>query len=105
MKKSIKIRKFINKEVKVNDAVKLIDGSGLTSVDFENEVFIVCAYPELTKSHKNIEDLIFTVLQTNVTDYVCFYENSSSYLQDLLISVNGNKFRTCSKFVTKEFNL
>lgn len=105
MKKSIKIRKFINKEIKVNDVVKLIDGSALTCVDENKDIYIVLPYPKLTNSEKKLKDLFFTVLQTNVTDFICVYESESTYLQDLLISVNGKKFRTCSQFVTKEFNL
>ena len=114
MKTSIdisKVKTHINLAISVGDQVKLIDGSGLTLASPQHgddgEVFIVNAYYYLTHSKKPLKELSFKVIETSVTNHILLYDSAnkhiehSMYLQDILIEVNGTRFRTCSAFVQK----
>lgn len=103
---SLKIERYIDKDVNPRDKVKLIDGSGLTRVDSnyrdpKEDVYITCCYPELTGLSDNLMDIECVVLETGIEDYVsddCF---GVTFLQDIVVQCGSVKFRTCSKFVKK----
>lgn len=102
-KNTLELQKNVNSKIKVNDLVNLIDGSGFTEFefgDYTKDLYIVLAYPEITNSNIILKELEFLVVETNVETNVCVGYNAA-YIQDIIISFNGKKFRTCSAFVQK----
>lgn len=100
-KQSFRIKKLINDEIQVGDIVRVVDGSSFSAESESQELFIVFEYPKLTNSELKIKDIDFEVVQKSVSDYVCSGACGTAYLQDLVISINGKKFRTASKLVRK----
>lgn len=98
-KESLKLEFHMNSLIEVGDHVKLTDGSGLTCELSESDVFIVFAYPELTKSVVILKELVFKVVEAGVTNYVATSVCKKAYIQDIVVEYNGCKFRTCSTFV------
>jgi len=100
MKKTLTLSSHIDLKIKLNDKVRLIDGSGFTHYDYndDGELYIVLAYPKITKSEMKLKDLIFEVEEIGLKTNVCQGYNCA-YIQDIVISYNGIKFRTCSRFV------
>jgi hypothetical protein len=102
-KKTYVLEKHVNEKIKVNDLVALIDGSGFTEFEFVNyteDLYIITAYPKITNSNLILKELEFLVVETNVETNVCV-GHIAAYIQDIVISFNGVKFRTCSSFVKK----
>ena len=63
-KRSFKIKKLINKNIKVGDTVKIVDGSGISlKNNYNKKIYIVNYYPELTGSNSNLKDINATVLK------------------------------------------
>jgi len=100
MKATLTLSSHINLKIKLNDKVRLIDGSGLTHYDNNDidELYIVLSYPKITKSERHLKDLIFEVDEIGLKTNVCTGYNCA-YIQDIVVSFNGVKFRTCSAFV------
>lgn len=104
-KKSLKIDKYINENIKVGDFVYIIDGSGLTSESLpDKDVYIIYSYPEIGIL-KKLEDIHFKVIEVGVTYRVSTSVCDRVLLQDIVVeSTNGEKFRTLSGFVSFEKN-
>lgn len=106
MKKlNFRIKTLINNEIKVNDTVRLIDGSALSLVH-NNEVdwyVIVSSYPRITGSNENLKDIDCIVLETGITDIISNPDSivSNCYLCDIKVKVGDAQFYTCSKLVEK----
>lgn len=100
MKKSLKIKEYIDPNIKVGDVVYLTEGSGLSFVngDIETTPFIVLSYPTIFKSEEEIKDLPFIVTKTGVKEYG-LSSVRSIYIQDIEVEYNGVKMRTCSGMV------
>jgi len=102
MAESLKLRTLINPEIKVGDKVHLIDGSGLTSIDFpDNDFYIIYAYENLTKDPCILKNIESEVIEVGVNEYVSQGSCSTAYVQDIVIKAGEVKFRTCSNFVIK----
>jgi len=101
MKKSFKLKTYINNNIKIGDKIKIIDGSGLSSTmsDDNKDYYIIFSYPDYTKSNLNLKEIIGTVVQTNITDYILISNNDYAYLQDIVIELGEGRFRTCSAFL------
>lgn len=98
---STKIYKYINPAIKVGDRVKMIDGSGLSVVGVNDDVYIVYDYPHITGLRLPLEELVAEVLEIGVDDYaIASSIPSKAYLQDIVIQIGEGKFRTCSSFVS-----
>jgi hypothetical protein len=96
------LRKWINKDIKIGDTVKIVDGSGLTHNG--KRKYIYSSYESATKSKLPLSEMYFKVVETNVEDKISETANPKTfYLQDLAIEFKGVVFRTCSAFV-KESN-
>jgi len=107
MKKSIKILKFIDTNIKVGSIVKLTDGSALSLITdndkkAEKNYYIVTAYPEITNSTEILKEINGYVIEANITDY-CITSCSDDiiYLQDIIVQIGNAKFRTSSNMVKK----
>jgi hypothetical protein len=95
------LRRCINKDIKVGDTVKIVDGSGLTHNG--KRKYIYSSYESATKSKLPLSEMYFKVVETNVEDKISETANPKTfYLQDLAIEFNGEVFRTCSAFVKKD---
>jgi hypothetical protein len=94
------LRRCINKDIKVGDTVKIVDGSGLTHNG--KRKYIYSSYESATKSKLPLSEMYFKVVETNVEDKISETANPKTfYLQDLAIEFKGVVFRTCSAFVRK----
>jgi len=106
-KQFYKIIREVNKDIKVGDTVKLIDGSGLSNIDNpEKEYYIVFSYPDLTGIIRTaLGQIECVVLETGITDIITspnnFVKDSYCYGVDIRIKVGNTEFYTCSKFVKK----
>lgn len=101
MKQSIKLVVLKNPQIKIGDRVYLRDGSGVTPVTSNEEVYIVNAYPHLTGRDEKLMDMIGVVVAINVCEYVCRAGfNDNLYLQDVVVCLGEGLFRTCSEFVS-----
>ncbi len=99
MKKVRQLRKHFDTSIKVGDKVKLRDGSGLSVKDKDDMyVVIICSYHTLTGSLQPLKDLTATVIEVGLEDTVSITDHSA-YIQDIIIDINGCKFRTPSEFV------
>lgn len=97
-KRSFKIKKLINKNIKVGDTVKIVDGSGISlKNNYNKKIYIVNYYPELTGSNSNLKDINATVVKTGVKNYVCEGVSGFSFRQDVVIKIGNSEFRTFSK--------
>ena len=101
MKNGYKIKKYIDENINEGDRVLLIDGSGLTCDNSDESIYIVCSYKELTGSSLNLKDLVGTIKEINVDDYVCNSCSNTVYLQDIVVTIGDSDFRTCSQFLKK----
>jgi len=102
MRKSQIIRRIIDENIKVNDRVFLKDGSGLTSINNpDNNFYIILPYPKITNSDKKLKDIEAIVVEAGLTDFVCIGSHEWCWLQDIVIDINGAKFRTPSQCVYK----
>jgi hypothetical protein len=103
MRKSRQIKILIDKSIKIGDVVSLKDGSALSSVDLpEKEFYIMLPYPQLTKSELKLSHLSAVVIEAGIKDIVCMGSYEWCYLQDIVIDINGAKFRTASQCVYKK---
>ena len=101
MKKSYKLSRHINSEIKVGDRIKIVDGSGLTSFK-EIDVYIIYSYLELTGSELKLKEIEGTVLETNIDNFIHpIHSLELAYLQDIVIELGNAKFRTSSNFIRK----
>ena len=91
----------IDESIKVGDNVRFIDGSALTCEESNDNVYIVCDYPDLTNSPLTIKELVFKVKEIGINDKIATTIHDWCYLQDIIVSYNGVDFRTASKFVAK----
>jgi len=102
MKKSIKLHKCINKEIKVGDKVKIYDGSSLTLnvEDTDKSYYVVYEYPEITGLNMELQNIIGQVVETGIEDKITFREFGEwCYLQDIIVKLGNAQFRTASKMV------
>lgn len=100
MKKTFTIRVYKDNNLKVGDKVRLVDGSGFTSIeDNTREVYIVVAYPNLTGSDVVLKELVAEVTEINITDKVCKGVLDNVYLQDIVVKIGEGFFRTSSGMV------
>lgn len=104
MGKNLKIERNIDTNIKVGDKVRFRDGSALHCITHPDRSFIIHnPYEEVFGVPDPMWDLPFTVVETNVEDYIDTFEIcNTAYLQDIVVEYNGVQFRTCSKFVTTE---
>jgi acid phosphatase class B len=104
-KKSYKLAHFRNPHIKVGDEVFLIDGSALTLLDDDKKdetknYYIVNAYPILTGSKLNLQNIKAKVITINVKNrvYIGYF---TVYVQDVIVQIGNAKFRTCSLFIAR----
>ena len=91
---------FINPNIKVGDKVRICDGSGLTrELDDDNHYYIINSYSHITKTDKNLKEIIATVVAININDSISITHAGFARLQDIIIQLGDAKFRTCSQFV------
>lgn len=103
MKKSKLIKKLIDKNIKLGDTVFLKDGSALSSIEKPNEGFyIILPYPSLTKSELKLKELPAIVTEVEINNIVLAGNYDWCWLQDIIIDINGAKFRTASQCVYKK---
>jgi len=102
MKNTRKLLKCFNPSIKIGDKVRLKDGSGLSVKNNDDMyVVIVCSYHSLTDSFQPLKDLTATVVEVGLEETVLITDHSA-YVQDIIIDINGCKFRTPSDFVYLE---
>jgi hypothetical protein len=97
-KASLKLKKYINPQIKVGDKVKLIDGSALSHIKLKGDFYIVDSYPEITGEDALLKDIVGEVVKTKVKNSGCFGA-FDIYVQDIVVKLGKAKFRTCSKMV------
>ena len=103
MKKSQTLNTLIDENIKLNDKVFLKDGSELSSIKKPYDNFYIAnAYPNLTSSSEPLNNIEATVIEVGVKDAIYVSDYDWCYLQDIVIDINGAKFRTASQFVYKE---
>lgn len=100
-KKQFKLKSFINESIMVGDYVRLIDGSGLSVDGYDEDVYIVYGYPDITMSEKKLSEISFKVEKTGIKEAGVLGVLEHVYVQDIELSIDGNvnTFRTCSGFV------
>jgi len=115
MKKSMIIRTLIDKDIKVNDRVRVIDGSSLTYLgkeylpnkaeygDNPKECVIVESYPLLTGSTDKLKDIIADVIEISIKNRCTIpsFGLDVGYLQDIVVKIGNGYFRTSSKLTRK----
>lgn len=101
MKKHFKVRRYINESIKVGDSIRIIYGSGLSSIGNEMDYYIVFAYPNLTGSDKKLMHIVGTVVETGITDIITEPDLGYCYGTDIKIKLGDAEFYTCSWFVVK----
>lgn len=101
MKKSIVVKTYIDPNINVGDSVVLIDGSGLSCIDSDEEIYIVFDYPELTGSDEELRNLKGVVTEVGITNYVLINGFNWGYVQDIVVKIGHSNFRTCSECVKK----
>jgi hypothetical protein len=97
-KRSLKLVKYKNPQIKVGDKIKLIDGSALSHITEKGDFYIIHSYRKLTGSDLPLEDIVGEVVKTNVKNHGCFGA-FDIYVQDIVVKLGKAKFRTCSQFV------
>jgi hypothetical protein len=90
----------INTSIKIGDKVKVYDGSSLSAIGHDEEVYIVYPYPAITGSKSKLQDMIGTVVEINRPYYCSACFNNKLYRCDLVIQLGEGKFRTNSTMVT-----
>ena len=90
------------KDLKVNQTVKLVDGSSLTSIDANGlyDVYIVNSYPKLTGINGELKTLKALVIETNLKNHICSGVIGNGYIQDTLIKIGDGLFRCNSTHLT-----
>lgn len=104
MKLRVTIKEFINTAIKIGDQVLLIDGSALTLAGYDEDIYIIYAYPEFTGSESILKDIICTVVNVNVEAYCAgckFPDVERVYRQDLVLKCGDTLLRTASGMVRK----
>lgn len=114
LKTQINIEDLPTRNYKVGDKVRLIDGSSLMFDDLNHyttplnspigpdDLYIVCAYPTVTKSSAPLKELAMNVVEVdcdNLCTCVRIGRNLSAFRQDIKIEYNGVVFRTASSMV------
>lgn len=92
------------KNFKVGDTVRIIDGSALTCDKSETDIYIVFSYPELTGNDTELKQLDFKIKQLGINNHFCGGVGNKIYRQDALIEYNGVEFRTNSQALFKQEN-
>jgi len=101
-KQTFTLKKHINSEIKAGDKIVVWDGSGFTPLDHtEEELYIVCSYPELTGIENKIQNIVGEVIYTGIQNNICMGCLGTVYQQDIVIQLGDGLFRTCSDFVRK----
>ena len=92
-----------NNDVKVNNIVRLIDGSSLTAdSNYDTDVYIIYAYPEITGLFTILKTTDAIVTKTNITsNFTEAAGDNRYYQQDIELQIGAAKFYTCSGHVTK----
>lgn len=100
MKRSVEVNFEINKKIKVGDSIKIFNGSSLSRKDDnERSYYIVSFYPEVTGTNDDLEEIIGSVVETNITDQIHISNFDWGYLQDIVIKLGDAEFRTSSRMV------
>jgi len=104
MKKSFIATKRIDKNIKVGDFVKFIDGSGFSIKDATIDYpAIVYKYPLIFGLDTIVKNIAFKVIKTGVDDRIIASGYDHGYFQDIeLEAPNGIIVYSCSAFVKKE---
>jgi len=107
MKKSLQI-KDLHQDLEIGDNVILIDGSALTLKEhdqydeFTQEYIIIREYPEVTGNPNKLKDIVGTVKEINIQDYISPSEAVNlAYRQDIIVQIGKALFRTASRLVKK----
>ncbi len=98
-----KIRRYINKSIKVGDTVQIYDGSGLAlaSSNDHKDMYIPYAYPKVTGTSQPLKDIKGTVIKTDIEDIVTDSVCNTCYGVDMIVKLGDAEFYTCSQLVTK----
>jgi len=102
-KNSFEVKSHTNPSIKVGDQVKIIDGSSLSCIGVKGDFYIVNQYPDETGSTKKLEDIVGTVLEVGITNFIV-PGYKTGYIQDARVSFGKAQFRTCSEFLIKVKN-
>ena len=104
MNKSFIATKHIDKNIKVGDFVKFIDGSGFSiKDDVIDYPVIVHRYPLVFGLDTIVKNIVFKVIKTGVNDRILASGCDYGYFQDIeLEAPNGTIVYSCSAFVKKE---
>lgn len=105
IKRSFKIKRYIDPNIKKGDIVRLHDGSGFTintdkHPNDEAGYSIVNDYPELGFNNQ-LMDYNWTVVETDIKDRAAYGIFDIIYIQDIIVECNGVQFRTASGLVGK----
>lgn len=102
-KNSYTIHNTINPIFKVGDKVYVYDGSAITAHEYNEtnkNIYIICAYPELTGSQSILRKIEAIVTEINIKDRVSVGSCGFVYLQDIVLKIGNAKFRTNSSMIT-----
>ena len=99
MKNQLKLRPLQEQTLKVGDTVKLIDGSSLTALNYDEEVYIVFPYKKLTGTEERLKDIIAVVTDVEVEGLFCKGADNSIYKQDIELVAGTGIFYTNSSMV------
>lgn len=96
MKRTFRIDTNINSEVKVGDKVKLTNDETLTHMNYDGSFDLLRKYPVLG-INQPLEDLVGEVIVTGITEFAVERDGKYvTYLQDIIVKVEGQNFRTTS---------
>lgn len=99
MKRTLRVDRNINPDVKVGDKIKLTNAETLTHMLYEGDFDLLRKYPMLG-IHETLDVIVGTVITTGITDFVVERDGKYvTYVQDIIVKVSGNMFRTSSRAV------
>lgn len=100
MKRSVKINFEVNTKIKVGDSIRIFDGSSLSRKDDNRRsYYIVNSYPAIIGTNDDLNEIIGSVVETNITDQIHISNFDWGYLQDIVIKLGDSEFRTSSRMV------
>lgn len=100
MRKTFRIDRNIDPEVKVGDRIKLTSDETLTHLAYQDMQFdLLRKYPMLGL-HEALEDIEGVVTHTGITDFAVMRDDKYvTYTQDIIVSIGSHMFRTSSRAV------
>lgn len=100
MEKTNKIQSRVNKNIKVGDKVKIIDGSYLTvKGDNTQNPIIPFPLPEVTGTNEELNKIVGEVVESGITNYCTNPFLEKVTIQDIVVKLGNGLFRTSSKEV------